>query len=1100
MACFLLCIPTLVYGATEIFGYPSGTNGVMSVENSPYVVSSDIVVPTGGELVIEAGVVVKMKNGVSIVAANTNAKVTIGTSSPQALPVVITGYADDIYGGDTNGGATAPNAGDWGRIQLSGSTAEVSLDNTIVRYGGGSGGAMLTLGNGAIGNIASTTWEYSATYAIAIAQDATQLTIASSTIQHNIDGIGISSQANATITNTAFTQNRRGIAIDTNADVSNLVIDNNSFVDNTLVTGSDPFAGVHFSDADDVLDLSNNWWGDNSGPTHSSNPSGTGDVVIGNVDLGEWTVSRIPVILVPGIMGTELWKGDEKIWLDGVNVIEDVGDDFLNILAMGFDGSAADNSITVGDIIRNEPTTNIFKGLIEAFYNSGYQENVHLFVFPYDWRLDIRDSSDKLNEKINLVINNTGISKVNIIAHSMGGLLSKNYILDYGSEKVNKMIFVGTPHLGSPKAAKALLFGDSLIALPGLSSSRIQYIVQNMLSVYQLLPTSSYLDQNYYLYDITNPKIFDYNYTKEYLINNGLSKLLIENAEDFHSPQMDNFDTSAIDAYNINGCNNPTITSITKRGEDDYMLAMFEGDGTVPLISSMALNVDNSKQFYFKNQGYLNNLFPRISHATMPSDGGIKELIISIITGTSIILPEYATQNSSECFISGKLVSVHSPVNLHIYDANNNHVGRGENGAIDYNISGVAYEEIGENKFVFLPETNGENYRVELDGTGEGTFSLRVSKVSNDQITETAYYSDLPVSNVSEATITLATSTADTILSLDTNGSGLFEEVSINSVLDATASADITKPQTAISFSGNESSSNTFQFSTTITLSASDDNAGVLKTEYSLDNGSTWINYTNAFILNTLGTNTVLYKSTDRAGNKETIKTTEVTIIGAGSAIATAPQVKTILQDENTFIEKEIEFIEPHVLGESTIREDTQKIYTQSEILGALENEDIHVLLSYLGVERSSEKETQAQEKYKELFTDNTHGINFVVYGTKSTLKLGEGERAGVLYSYKQAFGRLPKSQKDWRDLLHIANGEMPETRSERAELSAREIYNEIYGNIGDEHSIMTIAYGFIPKERSIEKEQIGIIEFIKKLNRIPVTTQDWNILKSIVY
>lgn len=54
------------------------------------------------------------------------------------------------------------------------------------------------------------------------------------------------------------------------------------------------------------------------------------------------------------------------------------------------------------------------------------------------------------------------------------------------------------------------------------------------------------------------------------------------------------------------------------------------------------------------------------------------------------------------------------------------------------------------------------------------------------------------------------------------------------------------------------------------TLSASDACSGVASTEYSLDNGATWQPYAGAVTITQEGTTTVLFRSTDRAGNIET--------------------------------------------------------------------------------------------------------------------------------------------------------------------------------------------------------------------------------------
>ena len=61
-------------------------------------------------------------------------------------------------------------------------------------------------------------------------------------------------------------------------------------------------------------------------------------------------------------------------------------------------------------------------------------------------------------------------------------------------------------------------------------------------------------------------------------------------------------------------------------------------------------------------------------------------------------------------------------------------------------------------------------------------------------------------------------------------------------------------------------------------FSAIDDNSGILKTEYSLDNGQTWNIYQQPFTITTEGATTILYLSTDRAGNYELLKTQTIKI------------------------------------------------------------------------------------------------------------------------------------------------------------------------------------------------------------------------------
>jgi hypothetical protein len=63
----------------------------------------------------------------------------------------------------------------------------------------------------------------------------------------------------------------------------------------------------------------------------------------------------------------------------------------------------------------------------------------------------------------------------------------------------------------------------------------------------------------------------------------------------------------------------------------------------------------------------------------------------------------------------------------------------------------------------------------------------------------------------------------------------------------------------------------------TINLSATDACSGVAVTEYSTD-GTNWMPYNGSILISTEGATTVSYRSTDRAGNTETVKTVTVQI------------------------------------------------------------------------------------------------------------------------------------------------------------------------------------------------------------------------------
>ena len=1145
------------------------------IGNAAYVLDNDISIPTGVTLTIAPGVVVKGEYG-----AYPDSRLEISgrllAHGTAEAPIVFTSLRDDTVGGDSNndGSGSSPAAGDWGGLYFENSSNSV-LEYATVRYGGNYSDDF----NGVF---------YATTDNVLLHLKNSSLTIATSTI-------GLANTAVYMEGTSALTMSGSTVATTTTAILSSSslgsTISNTSFINNT-----------HFaiSNTSSQIDARHNWWGDDSGPTVTSNPGGTGNSISSNVLYDPWTVQIppnqsptlsyaatsgyitdgvepnvsfktlnapifkvsysdpenaapnyiravinslyyelgtttdgiyvyeaslgsfpkgsfsyyfeasdgvssvrlpasgelsfeikfLPVVLVPGIMGTEMQNGDDLIWPDAGQMFSDPGDDFMNILAMNFNGTVSDSQVTIGDIVRKPvPTKDVFEGLINLLTNSGYQENTDLFVFPYDWRLDIRTTGNSLKDKIDAVKDQTGANKADIIAHSMGGLLTKQYIVDNGSSSVNKLVFIGTPHLGAPLAAKALLWGDNLnvkLMFPFLDPERVRYISQNMPAIYELLPSRAYIDQEYYYYDHTQNDVFDYDRTKQFLTDFGLSPILLQSADSFHSSSLDNFNIAGIDAYNINGCDMPTITTVIKKSNGEYGMWLHEGDGTVPLVSSKAVSIDSSRTYYFKG----------IEHATMPSATGIKSLVNNIITGNMLSLPSNATQDSSVCKVTGELVSVHSPVNLHIYDSSGNHVGRGENGEIDYNITGVAYEEIGENKFVFLPTSGGQTYQIELDGTGSGTFSLRVSKIEDSQVTESAYYANLPVSTATEATVTLATDVASTILSVDQNGTGSFAPVSVSAVLNNTQAADITQPSSAMAVFGNSLGGDRYQTSATVNLTTTDDNAGVLKTEYSLNNGSTWNTYGNSFIITTLGSNTIQYRATDRAGNVESTKSKTIEIVAAPNAVIFISPPSS----GNKEVPKQNPNVEtiPQVLGE-VIERPANEQYTKDEILNALALADTDTLLDYLGKTRDTGLEARVVQNYGKNLVLDKAATNFITYGTKSTDKLGLGERAGVLRSYQYAFGKLPQTTDDWQDAVNIATNQLPIKRSKKSEQEAQVIVKKIYGKL-DNQSVLTIAYGLRPETRNIAKERLELKRFGQIFGKMPSSVFDWNIFREIVY
>ncbi len=112
-----------------------------------------------------------------------------------------------------------------------------------------------------------------------------------------------------------------------------------------------------------------------------------------------------------------------------------------------------------------DPITGIYSNLREGLRSIGYIPGVSLFEFPYDWRLGIEElglnlgkeleaisrlSSSEAEKKFGVKIDYT---KIDLVAHSMGGLVCRSFLLNAGQDlKVNRLVLVATPNQGAVAA------------------------------------------------------------------------------------------------------------------------------------------------------------------------------------------------------------------------------------------------------------------------------------------------------------------------------------------------------------------------------------------------------------------------------------------------------------------------------------------------------------------------------------------------------------------------------------------------------------------------------------------------------------------------
>ncbi|MDP3880594.1 MAG: hypothetical protein Q8Q32_00205 [bacterium] len=511
---------------------------------------------------------------------------------------------------------------------------------------------------------------------------------------------------------------------------------------------------------------------------------------------------REPVVIIPGILGTRINNADtgEEIWPKQIEVFG--GDEGLNTLILENDGKADTTPVNLGEIILTERGDDFYKPLIDQF--SKYEESKDLILYPYDWRKDLNSEATLLATKIEQAASSSITGRVNIVAHSMGGLLAKEYLRQNGDEQINQIVLMGSPKLGSPKAFKALNWGDDMniskLGL-GLNAERMKIIGQNMPAVYQLLPSREYLAREGHGYvqdrrDSSNLKVLDFEAIKDFMLENpedSRNEALINLADDFHTA-LDSFNFPEEKTHNIIACQHPTtIGGFLLYPKGKVEVYFVDGDGTVPTLSGNYQSVAGQSYYALNND-------LAVDHTGLVKNSETTALARKIIEGEEINLEDGISSSFEECskgeLSKNKVISTHSPVIPHFYDSNDNHTGPDENGDIELGIPGSDYFIIGKNHFGIIPD--GVSFRVEIEGTGTGSFDFKIKSYTGTEIEEIKVFLEVPIENINLK----ASYDPDTEkLTLDKTGDGETEddiELSPSSVLSDESAQDTDPPTISI--------------------------------------------------------------------------------------------------------------------------------------------------------------------------------------------------------------------------------------------------------------------------------------------------------------
>ena len=212
---------------------------------------------------------------------------------------------------------------------------------------------------------------------------------------------------------------------------------------------------------------------------------GSDDLTVIAEPMSSRKQARRPVVIVPGAMGSDLWRGNEQLWPNARNLFAHPEvycfkeDQPLQARAI------ISEMVIVPNLIKLEQYNRLGDYLQEGL---GYERGKDLFEFPYDWRQDNRVSAKQLAAAIDRWQIKPPLT---IIAHSMGCLVSRYYVERWGGKsKVERLVLMGGPHYGGAQAIGGLLYGQGVLPF-GLLGDKLRQVLITLPSVYQVLPTYS---------------------------------------------------------------------------------------------------------------------------------------------------------------------------------------------------------------------------------------------------------------------------------------------------------------------------------------------------------------------------------------------------------------------------------------------------------------------------------------------------------------------------------------------------------------------------------------------------------------------------------
>ena len=456
-------------------------------------------------------------------------------------------------------------------------------------------------------------------------------------------------------------------------------------------------------------------------------------------------------------------------------------------------------------------------------------EKPNLFLFPYDWRQDNAVSAAQLDDYIDCVRQLYPGSDINLVTHSMGGLVGRRYVLDNPTHHINDWVSIAAPWLGAPKLVHVLETG---IFIPQIKDfPPVKAVLKDILAsfpgAHQLLPSQAYFDLGGAEAIFESGIDLDGNDVDSNLFSGQALFDLVDDrygkngvtpgttAKDFHTVAQDDWrnDTSEIGFFHIIGRKSAatTIERFTMKNEIVCLLPAFfpgaifscskqdvadprytSGDGTVPLLSAerkgsgLDYNAPGAKVLTFTSSSVATD--PLVDHNGLMSYGATTTALLDILAGGD------GEGTAEPVFVTTSAVSVPGSVDYHyitIIGASDVIVRSGGGGSTEAlndvaarTIPGVQVLSIGTAAYsVLIPASGAETYDIEFDAPSGG-IKIEVMTGDGASFGRVVRYNDVGLPSGAPVKLGFAGTTIDD-LAYDADNNGSYESA-MTPTLDAT--------------------------------------------------------------------------------------------------------------------------------------------------------------------------------------------------------------------------------------------------------------------------------------------------------------------------